>query len=262
MEFNKEDFVNAYPEQKHIHDDQYFWMGWVSRKQFFVIAKLMICFRVPPNIITLISIAFALLGFFLSFGNGIGFSLVCAFCFHLWLLGDCVDGIVARHFRISSTFGALLDDMGYYFACVCFWLSVAVLASLEATSGNPGNFYDVIMKITSMNYLNIGMCILLALLLRDIFGLLLSVNNGETGSRKSVNVSDREALPTYWLKIRAFLWFLRTNLSSLVGFQIPFFFIFILVDKVTIFLFLGLYVHILDLFLKIFVLSRRAIRYD
>lgn len=102
---------------------------YVGRPISYLVAIPFLALRVSPNIITLWSIVFSVLGFFLvAFSNDIYTRIFGALSFFAWNILDGVDGNVARYTKTYSRSGDILDTLGGYLTMSFIILSMGVAA--------------------------------------------------------------------------------------------------------------------------------------
>ncbi|MCA9598121.1 MAG: CDP-alcohol phosphatidyltransferase family protein [Myxococcales bacterium] len=148
---------------------------WVHRPLAYLLARALLPTPVSPNLVTMISIVFGLVG---------GVSLFSSFAWHMQVGGaaiflsaifDCADGQLARMRGTSSVFGRMLDGAADLVVSVAavgggiwviwskfhepLWLGVAVLGVCAATAvtgsfhtGMYDHYKNVYLRFTSPTF--------------------------------------------------------------------------------------------------------------
>ena len=102
---------------------------YIGRPLTYVLTVPFLYFSISPNVVTVVSILFAVAGFiFLSFGATTPLRLRGVFLFFLWSMGDGIDGNIARYKNIKSENGDLLDTLGGYVAATFLLLAMGCCA--------------------------------------------------------------------------------------------------------------------------------------
>lgn len=120
--------------QKRAEAKNSYFAFYIGRPLSYVLTIPFLYAGISPNIVTMISIVCAFIGFvFLSFGTSIEYQLVGVFFFFLWNMGDGIDGNIARYKNLKSEKGDLLDTLGGYLAIVLIILGMGNAAYYEKT---------------------------------------------------------------------------------------------------------------------------------
>jgi phosphatidylglycerophosphate synthase len=123
-----------YRESKKQRDN--FWTEWLSRPPAAVLVWLLAPTRVTPNQVSFLSLfVFALAAVLLVAWPGRAAPIVAALVIQLSYVLDCVDGQLARHKRLASSVGALLDFLAD--EVKAFLLVGALAVRLWAASDDP-----------------------------------------------------------------------------------------------------------------------------
>ena len=102
--------------QKRAEAKNSYFAFYIGRPLSYVLTIPFLYAGISPNIVTMISIVCAFIGFvFLSFGTSIEYQLVGVFFFFLWNMGDGIDGnimiwFVVASIRIHSRIGIVVLD--------------------------------------------------------------------------------------------------------------------------------------------------------
>lgn len=93
--------------------------------------------KVSPNLITIISIFFSIIGFFfISFSKTTVGALIGCFFYFLWIMFDCIDGTIARYNKSFSMLGDLLDTLSGYITMIGVYFSIGIYSYYSIDSMN------------------------------------------------------------------------------------------------------------------------------
>lgn len=102
---------------------------YIGRPISYVVTVPFLYTKITPNMVTILSILFALAGFVVNCIFKTGLMLTVGWIlFFLWSLFDGVDGNMARYRKQYSKFGDAFDAMGGYICIVCLLFSSGVAA--------------------------------------------------------------------------------------------------------------------------------------
>ncbi len=116
-------------EKKAAAKNDYF-AYYVGRPLSYLLTIPFLYTNISPNMISLLSIIPAVLGFVITIVCESKLMLVIAWgLYFLWNLMDGVDGNVARYKGISSSMGSVYDAMSGYAAMILSYFSMGIIAS-------------------------------------------------------------------------------------------------------------------------------------
>jgi len=105
----------SYPKEKAESDRRYlFWVSFLIRKISFYVTYIFLKFKINAYQASIVSLVAGLIScYFLAFGDYI-WKIFGVFLLHLYSVGDCVDGNIARFNKTVSKLGSFIDTLSGY----------------------------------------------------------------------------------------------------------------------------------------------------
>lgn len=175
---------------------------YVGRPISYVLTIPFLYMNISPNVVTILSIICAFIGFFLlSFGKSIALQLLGLLFFFLWNMGDGIDGNIARYKNLKSATGDMLDTLGGYLAMVLVILGMGNAAyNLEQNIVFLPRLFPVVIA---------GLSAVFTLIPRLLMHRKIAMGN-ET-SKKASSLKDKENYSLFKV--------IALNISDPAGFQ-------------------------------------------
>jgi len=119
---------SAPSQKKWMIDKNNYWATWVIKKISYHPTWLFLKLGLSANQITVMSLIVGVIGCgLLAFGNYIG-AIVGALLTNIWILLDCIDGMVARYNGTASDYGSFLETVVWAVFSALFFISVGLSA--------------------------------------------------------------------------------------------------------------------------------------
>lgn len=159
-----------------------FFAFYIGRPISYIFTIPFLYTNISPNIITVMSIIFAFVGFgFLSFGLSVKYQLIGVLFIFMWNIGDGIDGNIARYKNLKSSTGDTLDTLGGYLAMSLIVLGVGNAAFNSST---------VIIISKSFPMIIAGLSAIFTLIPRLLMHRKLALNNN--GNKNVSSLKDKE----------------------------------------------------------------------
>ena len=147
------------PEKRKKAKHDYF-AFYIGRPISYVLSIPFICLHVNPNVISLLSVVPAVVGFLLlGFGVTKNIKVIGTLLFVLWNFMDGVDGNTARYNNQTSKMGELWDAASGYIAKMLSYFAMGLCVmntdmphhSILRYLGIPDYYYVALAGLTAMN---------------------------------------------------------------------------------------------------------------
>lgn len=139
----KEIYDRCMPAEKRKKERMNIWVAWVVRPLSVLWTAPFVNTKIRPSDITILSIVFSVVGYFLMAfgGNDMVLKLSGWLCFFIWAILDGVDGNLARCQNTCSPMGEMWDALGGYASMVLIYLAASVSALFDDNIINCGANY-------------------------------------------------------------------------------------------------------------------------
>ena len=242
-----DDFWAAYPAEKQAFDSDYLLLSYMARWAFRP-SRWLLRLGVGANQVTYASyLAIALGSTLLAIGSR-PYAVLGVLMMFLYLLLDCVDGIIARHTGQGSAYGAFLDTLGAHLAVLALWVGTAVGQMLQPDPWNL-RFSGLIGESWITVF---GLCAVSLALLSDLAAYVCE-HEYPLEKPEETNGGERISEPPIGRGRRVYvaLLYARKNVTSLGGIVLPLVLLASYFRFTSVLLFAYFWIYLVDVLLQI-----------